>query len=175
MQFFKYNRTAAVIALVILVALCIPLGTIRSVSSLAGRVEDSFADTEAQSDLKKYAAHAENFIAAYEAFCGSDPALRAALSAYRAVIDTPFLMTDELETLSSLAASAYYKASLLTAEGSESLKNSLIAYYYEMQSDADRLARNTDYAKRADAYNRAISSFPASVLCPGRTPAVLFG
>ncbi len=173
MQFFKYNRTAAIIALVLIVILCIPLGTIRSVSSLKGRVQDSFTDTKVQSDLKKYASHAENFIAAYEAFCGSDPALRQAFGAYRTVIDTPFVMTDEMETLSALAANAYYKATL--AEGDESLKNSLIAYYYEMQSDADRLARNTGYAKRADAYNRAIESFPASVFCPGRTPAALFG
>ncbi|MBQ8746847.1 MAG: hypothetical protein IJZ08_03160 [Clostridia bacterium] len=175
MQFFKYNRTVAVIALVITVALCIPLGVIRSVTSLKVRVEDSFTDTQAQSDLKKYATHAENFIAAYEAFCGSDPDLREALSAYRDVIGTPFLMTDEMETLSSMAANAYYKASLITDEGDETLKNSLIAYYYEMQSDEMRLANNEDYANRANAYNRAIDAFPASVLCPGRTPAILFG
>ena len=74
-----------------------------------------------------------------------------------------------------IAAGAYYKASQLTAEGAESLKNLLIAYYYEMQSDEMRLANNEDYAKRANAYNRAIDTFPASVLCPGHTPAVLFG
>ena len=173
MQFFKYNRTAAIIALFLIVILCIPLGTIRSVSSLKGRVQDSFTDTKVQSDLKKYAEHAENFIAAYEAFCESDPALREALGTYRKSLGTPFLMTDEMETLSTLAANAYYKATL--AEGDESLKNSLIAYYYEMQSDEMRLSNNDEYAKRAEAYNRAIESFPASVFCPGRTPAALFG
>lgn len=174
MNFFKYNRAAAIAALVLIVILCVPLGTMRSVSALAGRTEDAFADTGAQSDLAKYVSHAENFAAAYEAVCGSDSALRDAIRALRAVSDTPFLMTDEMETLSALAANAYYKASL--ADGAdESVKNSLIAYYYEMQSDEMRLAKNTDYNQAADKYNGSIDAFPASLFCPRRQPAVTFG
>ncbi len=175
MQFFKYNRPAAIAALVLIVIFSVPLGAIRSVSSLAGRVETAYADTQARSDLEKYVSHAENFAAAYEALCGSDPALRAAIGDLADAIDSPFEITDEPHTLSSLAASAYYKASLLTVEGTESLKNSLISYYYEMQSDEMRLSNNTDYAEKADAYNRAIRAFPASLFCPKHTPAATFG
>ncbi len=173
MRFFKYNIGAATAALVLIVLLAVPFGVYRSVSSLTSRVEDSFTQTQVKSDLAKYASHAENFAAAYGAFCGEDAALREAIRAYKIAADSPFSLQDEMDTLSSLAANAYYKASLLTAEGMESLKTSLTAYYYEMQSDEMRLQNNTDYAKKAEAYNRAVRAFPASLLAQNKS-AVTF-
>ena len=173
MQFFKYNRPAAVAALAVIVILSILLGVNRSVSSLAGKVEHSYTDTKVQSDLSKYVTHARSFAAAAEALYGDNDSLRTAIDALDAALASPLWEMHWLKGVEEAAAAVYYNLQLDGA-ADEDVKRSATAYYYEMQSTVQRLANNTDYQKRAVAYNKAIRAFPASLLAPGRRDAVVF-
>ncbi len=174
MHFLKYNRRAAIAALLVIILLSVVGGVNRSVASLARKAEDAYTETKVYADLTDYVSYAQNFAAAHSALYGEDAALRHAIDALGKALVSPTAMTDELKTLSSLAASAYYKLSLdKTAD--ETVKRSAMAYYYEMQSTEMRLNNNTEYKNRAMKYNTAICSFPASLLASGRKPAVLFG
>lgn len=173
MQFFKYNRGAATAALAAVVILSILLGVNRSIASLAGKVEDAYTDTEVQSDLTKYVTHARSFAAAAAALYGENAALTAAIDALDDALDSPFAALDRVSDIETAAAAVYYTLQLDT-EAEESVKRSATAYYYEMQSTVQRLGNNADYQKRADTYNAAIRAFPASLIAPGRLPAVTF-
>lgn len=173
MQFFKYNRGAAAAVLAVIVILSILLGANRSISSLAGRVEDAFVKTQVQSDLTKYVTHARSFAAAAAALYGEDAALREAIDALDGSLTSPFDAPGRVSDIEDAAAAVYYTLQL-DATAEESVKRSATAYYYEMQSTVQRLGNNSYYAERAGAYNKAIRAFPASLLAPGRRPAVTF-
>ena len=173
MQFLKYNRGAASAALAVLVILSVLLGVNRSVSSLAGKVEDAYIDTQVQSDLTKYVGYARQFAAAAEALYGKDAALTSAIEELNGALTTPIGMGDRLDAVSTLAAAVYYKLNL-DEKADETVKKSAIAYFYEMQSTEMRLANNEDYAGRANKYNDAIRGLPVSLLSPGRKPAATF-
>lgn len=173
MQFFKYNRKAAVAALAVVIVLSILLGVNRSVASLSGKVEDAFVKTQVQSDLSKYVTHARSFAASTAALYGDDDFLQAAIEALDAAVASPLWETHYLKAVEEAAAAVYYNLQLDGAADGD-VKRSATAYYYEMQSTVQRLANNTDYQKRAAAYNKAIRAFPASLLAPGRRDAVVF-
>lgn len=173
MQFLKYNRTAAAVALAIIVVLSIFFGVNRSISSLGKAVERAYTDTEASSDLAKYAAHAQQFSAIYAALYEENADMQTAIASLRASLSSPLGETERLAVVSSLAAEMYYTLSL-DKNAEEAAKNSAMAYYYEMQSTLMRLGNNTEYDAAAKKYNDTISAFPASVLSPGRAPAIRF-
>ena len=173
MSFFKYNRGAAAAALAVIVLLSVLLGVNRSVSSLAGKVEDAFVKTQVQSDLTKYVTHARSFAAAAAALYGENAALTDAIDALDEALDSPFDAPDLLPAIETAAGSVYYTLQL-DKDAAEEVKRSATAYYYEMQSTLQRLGNNSYYEIRANAYNDAIRAFPASLLAPGRRPAVTF-
>lgn len=173
MQFFKYNRGAAFAALAVIVILSVLLGANRSVASLAGKVENAYTETEVQSDLTKYVSHARSFAAATGSLYGENAALSEAIAALDDALASPFDAADRTSAIETAAAAVYYTLQL-DETADETVKRTATAYYYEMQSTLQRLGNNETYAKRAAAYNDAIRAFPASLLVPGRRPAVLF-
>ncbi len=173
MQFFKYNRPAAFAALLVIVILSALLGVNRSVTSLGGKVENAYTKTEVQSDLTKYVSHARSFAAAAGSLYGENAALTEAIDALDDALYSPFDAPERVTDIETAAAAVYYTLQLDT-KADEAVKRTATAYYYEMQSTLQRLGNNETYAKRADAYNDAIRAFPASLLAPGRRPAVLF-
>lgn len=174
MYFLKYNRRAAIAALAVIILLSSVIGANRSVSSLARKTETAYTETKVLDDLTDYVSYAQSFAAAYGALYGEDTALTDAIAAMGNAVGSPTAMTNELKNLSALCASAYYKLSL-DQSADETVKRSATAYYAEMQSTEMRLGNNTEYKSRAITYNSAINTFPASLLAPGRKPAVLFG
>ena len=173
MQLFKYNRGFAFAVLAVVIVLSVLLGVNRSLSSLAGKVEDAYTGTEVQSDLTKYVTHARSFASATAALYGENTALTEAIAALDGSATSPFDALDRISNIESAAAAVYYKLQL-DADADESVKRSATAYFYEMQSTVQRLGNNAEYAKRASAYNDAINTLPASLLAPGRRPAVTF-
>lgn len=173
MQFFKYNRGAAIAALAVIVLLSVILGANRSVAALAGKVEDAYVKAEVQSDLTKYVSHARSFAAATGSLYGENAVLSDAIAALDDALASPFDAADRTSAIETASAAVYYTLQL-DETADETVKRTATAYYYEMQSTLLRLGNNETYAKRAGAYNDAIRSFPASFLVPGRRPAALF-
>lgn len=179
MKFFKYNRAAAAVILAAVILLAIPLGVNRSVASLARRVERVYASGSerygtVKTDLEKASGYAGHVYAIYAAAIGESAEFERAAAAFDEGIASPFGAASRFADLYRAASDLYY-ALTLDASLPEAQLNSVTAYYYELTSTQMRLAANTEYAAAAERYNRALGSFPASVLCPGsRGKAVTF-
>ncbi|MGM9652563.1 MAG: hypothetical protein ACI3XP_02880 [Eubacteriales bacterium] len=181
MKFIKYNRTAAVVIMIAVILLSLVFGVNRSVGSLERSLVKTYASGSdrygtVKTDLQKYADYAQNLYAIYTARYGSDDGYSGTLENFRAALDSPLGFTDRRDELFRACSAMYYRLSL-DETLPDAQKNSATAYFYEMQSTQARLSANEEYAALAEKYNRAVSSFPASVFVRGgkRIPAVTFG
>jgi hypothetical protein len=178
-DFIQYNRTAAAAALILVILAAVPLGTVRSVNALERKVEKLYdsGDREGgsvRSDLARMADYGQNLFAIADAIGCADPSFSSALSDLRAALGSPIMPADSADALMS-AASLTYNRILSLPDLSETQKNSAISYFYEMDSTRMRLQNNEAYARAADRYNDALDSFPASLFCLGKSPAITFG
>ena len=179
MDFIKYNRTAAIAVLIAVILAAVPLGTIRSVSALADKVEKIYENGDSRGGtvrayLSRMADYGQNLYAIADALGCSDSSFADALAALRASLDSPIAEKNAAEELMSAASLAYNRIMALP-DAPEAQKNSAISYFYEMESTRARLQNNQKYAAAAEKYNRALESFPASLFTGGRDTAITFG
>ncbi|MBQ2708588.1 MAG: hypothetical protein IJF67_10005, partial [Clostridia bacterium] len=157
----------------------VPLGAIRSLSSLEKKVEKIYdAGDErggtVRTDLTRLADYGQNLFAIADALGCADAAFAGAIAALRASIGSPITDEDAVTPLMS-AASLSYNRIMALPDVPEAQKNSAVSYFYEMDSTRARLQNNEKYAAAADKYNRALESFPASLFAGGRGQAIVFG
>ncbi|MBO4770172.1 MAG: hypothetical protein J5563_05260 [Clostridia bacterium] len=165
-KFFKYNRPAAIIALVAIIVLSVWLGGMRSVSSLKKNVLKAyFTDYSSggcvADDMAKYLSYSQKILGIAEANGVRNEEYSSAVNSFADVCDSPFTAAPVYEKLRKSADTVYNI--LYAANLDSSVRNSLISYYYEMTSTSQRLANNSAYNKIARKYNSASVSFPASL------------
>ena len=175
-KILRYNRPVAVIALVVIIALSVWLGGLRSVSSLKNKVQKAyFTDYSSggcvADDMAKYLSYSQKILGIAEANGVHDEDFSSAVSAFADANDSPFTVSTVYEKLKKSADTVYNV--LYASDLDSSVRNSLISYYYEMTSTSQRLANNTDYNKTARKYNSASVSFPAKLYC-GSEAAIVF-
>ena len=173
----KYNVPAAIIALVVIIALSIFLGTLRSVNSISKKVTAKYEVTHLkygspQTDTGKLVGYADQIIGIAGAAGVDCGALRSARDAFAGACSAPFDLSQAYSVLRSEEAAVYGVAS--RSELTESAKNSLVSYHTEFISTCQRLAKNTYYNNQAKTFNSAIRSFPASLFFGNRKPAAVF-
>lgn len=179
MNFFKYNRTAAWAVLIAVIAAAIPVGAIRSVSALENKVEKIYESGNdrygtARTDLSRLAEYGQNLLAITDSLGCADSQFDDALKELRAALTSPLADTDAVTAVMN-AASLSYNRLIALPDVPEAQKNSAISYFYEMTSTLARLQNNEEYAKAAQKYNNAKSSFPASLFTGGKESAITFG
>lgn len=168
----KYNRPLAFAALVIIVALSIVLGCVRTLSSLENRVDKLYSSTKAMSDVTDLYGYASKIQAGAKA-AGLDTAkLDDALEELSKTSSDPTALSDTVNAVFSESSILY---SDISYSGKVADMTSLTAYMAEIESTMMRLQNNTKYNEAALKYNRAIDSFPASVFALGRKSAAVFG
>ena len=177
-DFLKYNRTAAIAALIVVILAAVPLGTLRSVGSLQRKVEKIYDTGDnkngtVRTDLTRLSDYGQNLYAIADSLGCADANFADSVAALRASLDSPLMETDTVTALMS-AASLSYNRILNAPDIPESQKNSAISYFYEMDSTRARLQNNKEYESAALRYNDAIETFPASLFCSAKDPAVTF-
>ncbi|MBE6562017.1 MAG: hypothetical protein E7662_12925 [Ruminococcaceae bacterium] len=178
METLKFNRVLAITVMILVIAAAIPCGVIRSVNALERKVEKIYdAGNErngtVRTDLTRLADYGQNLYALAEPLGCADAAFAEAVTVLRGTIGSPITDGGATTALMSAASLAYNRIMALP-EITESQKNSAVLYFYEMDSTRARLQNNEQYAAAARKYNRAIESFPASLLCGGKEPAITF-
>lgn len=174
-KFLKYNRPAAIIALVVIVVLSVWLGGMRSVSSLKKNVLKSyFTDYSsggcAADDMARYLSYSQKILGIAEANGVRNEEYSSAVNAFADACDSPFTAAPVYEKLRKSADTVY---NILYASNLDSsVRNSLISYYYEMTSTSQRLSNNSDYNKVARKFNSASTSFPANLYGSNDTAVV---
>ena len=63
---------------------------------------------------------------------------------------------------------------LTSADATEQQKTSAKQYFYEMDSIDKRLSRNNSYNQAAEKYNKAIASFPMSLVMKNSDNMIVF-
>lgn len=173
-NFFKYNRVAAIGALVLIVALSIFGGVNRTVYSYKSKAEKAFSasDTSASSDLKKYA----DFASQLSAIARSNGTDTSALDKSIAELDTtsPFKGGDRAAEAIRSSSSVVFAELSAKKDVDEQQMRSATSFYYEMDSVITRLKNNKEYGNAARRYNKAIHSFPANILTGARDDAAVF-
>ncbi len=174
-KFFKYNVGAAIGALVLIIVLSVTVGVFRTVGSYKNRVEREFSSLSSGSaaeDLRSYETYAKKFSALAASLGADTSALDRALSEY--AYTTPFGgVRAELDAVSGEADAVYAAVNAMKEADSDTVR-SVVSYYYEMTSTVQRLQNNASYNNAAVKYNKAISTFPASVFAAGKKPAAVF-
>lgn len=168
----KYNRPLAFCVLVIVVALSLVVGCVRTLSSFENKVESLYESTKAMADINDLYGYASKIQAGAKA-AGFDTAkLDEALEALAKNASDPTALGDTVSVIFSESSILY---SDISYSGKVADMNSLTAYMAEIESTMMRLQNNTKYNKAALDYNRAIRSFPASIFALGRNNATVFG
>ena len=163
-KFFKYNRGAAIGALVLLIVLSVFLGINRTVSSYKNNVINAFSKTDnsVSADLQKYGDYANQLYAIASANGCSVDQLKNSLTKLDA--SDPFGGADQaVKNISSAAAVVYAELSAKTNVDDQQMR-SATSYYYEMDSTVSRIKNNTDYNNKAKKYNKAANAFPATMI-----------
>ncbi len=166
MNTIRHNIPLAVAALVLIVVLALVLGTVRSVSSLAGKAEKLYAkesDTygSPKKDLTKIVEWSTELNAiSVAAGCGE---FTDEIGALRDTLASPVGQGNSALALYTAASSAYAR---ITAKKdiTEDQEKSATLYFYDIQSTMTRLKSNEDYRRAAEKYNAAIRSFPGILL-----------
>lgn len=175
MKFFLENRGRAGIILAIVIILAPILGTWRSVTVQAGRVEKEFtrADKFGESvskAVKDLAYHGEAFAAAYEAILEKDDnsaALRRAAGELEKRGDDPTALSSEY-TIIQRSAGILYDRLLVSGQ----YKDDVRAAHMALESDLSILRKYEDYNAAAQRYNEVTAQFPASIFA--KDAAVVF-
>lgn len=177
-KLLKYGRTAAIIALILVIPLSIFIGCNRTVSGLARDVRKAYEnggdDGVAYADMKKFAGYAENLSAIAASNGLANETYEKALATLRTDAATPFSSSTAAEEVYAQGSLLYNKL-LTETEISEEQRNSAILYFAEMASARKRLANNDTYNDAARKYNDVLASFPAAFITVGRKSAVVFG
>lgn len=163
-KFFKYNRGAAIGALVLIIVISVFLGINKTVSSYKNGVINAFSKTgnSVSADLRKYGDYANQLCAIASANGCSVDQLKNSLSKLDAT--DPFCGADNaVKNISSSAAVVYAELSAKTNVDDQQMR-SATSYYYEMDSTVSRIKNNTDYNNKAKKYNRAANAFPATMI-----------
>lgn len=177
MNFLKHNRGAAWCALVIAVIASVVLGANVSVSRLEKTLlrtytEDSDRYGSPKADLRRLADYGEQLYAISSAVLGENPSFRDAISDLRTRSETdPLRQKDAADALYT-AASLSYNQIINRADVPDAQRQSAISYFYEIDSTRARLMNHEEYAKAADNYNRAVTSFPG--MLSAHTPADIY-
>ncbi len=173
----KYNVPVAIIALVIIIALSLFLGTLRSVNSISRKVTAKYEVSHLKfgsptADTGKLTGYTNQIIGIADAAGVDCTALREARDAFSVSSGSPFGLMGKYTALCSEEAIVYRQASL--SELDEQTKKSLISYHTEFISTCQRLAKNTYYNDQAKTFNSAVRSFPASLFFGNREQAAVF-
>lgn len=168
----KYNRVLASAVLIAVIILSCIFGTLRTVGSYKSKVEKLYTSTKVLSDLKDMSGYASKIVASAKT-AGIDTAdLEKALSDLDKNIEKPTKLGNAVTDVYTLASIAYNDTCY---SGTYSDTSSLTAYMSEIDSTMMRLKHNDEYNAAASKYNKAIGSFPASLVAIGSKNAVLFG
>ena len=160
LEFLKKNRSAAIIALVLAVVLCIPLGTLRSVSGIENKVQreftekDKFGETvDGTLGMLKY--HITSFADEYEKALGksehSEMLRRGAEAIGSSAVSDEKLDLSEIKSAASAMHSELDREGAYTAEAKSAFVN--------MDSDISILKKYDSYNKAASDYNKIADSF----------------
>ncbi len=175
MNTLRHNRPLAVAALVLITALSLVLGTMRSVAALAAKTEKVYAkDSDKygspKADLPNIVKWAGDLNAISVATDSGD--LTPEISALRDALSSPVGQGDKALALYTAASAAYGRITA-NKDVSEAQRNSATLAFYDIRSTMERLKGNEDYHRAAEKYNSAIGAFPGSLL--GRKPAAEYG
>lgn len=177
MNFLKHNRGAAWCALVIAVIASVILGANLSVSRLEKTLiriytEDSDRYGSPKTDLRRLADYGEQLYAISSAVLGENASFRDALAALRNGAEKdPLRQKDAADALYSAASMAYNQI-INQSDISDAQRQSAISYFYEIDSTRARLMNHEEYAKAAEKYNRAVTSFPG--MLTAQSPADIY-
>ena len=163
-KFFKYNRGAAIGALVLIIILSVFLGVNRTVLSYKNKVMDKFSASGASvaSDLQSYLDFAKQLSAVAKANGCNTAQLDTELA--KIVTNNPFSGADEALDRANSAANVVFAELSAKTNIDEQQKRTAISCNAEMYSVISRIQNNDDYNKAAKKYNKAANAFPASVI-----------
>ena len=165
-KFFKYNRVAAIGALVLIILLSVFCGVNRTVYSYKSKTENAFSssDGSVSSDLKKYKGYAEQFCAVAAANGCDTGELEGLVSSLDG--------SDPFNGCGGILDEISRRAAIVHAEFEA--KNTEISDFAEMSSTVMRLQNNKNYNNAAAKYNKAKNSFPANILAGKMPDAAVF-
>ncbi len=173
-KFFKYNRVAAICALVLIVLLCIFGGVNRTVYSYKNKAEKLYPiyDMSDATDLTKF----KEFAVKLSAIAKSNGCYTLELDGYIAELatDYPFVNNNYAILKITSSSAAVYNELVSKSNVDEQQLRSAKSYYYEMDSILTRLRNSSEnseyvksvekYNKAAEKYNKAKNTFPANIL-----------
>ena len=173
-KFFKYNRVAAIGALVLIILLSVFCGVNRTVYSYKSKTENAFSssDGSVSSDLKKYKGYAEQFCAVAAANGCDTGELEGLVTSLDG--SDPFNgcggILDEISRRAAIVHAEFEAKNVADSQA----KNTEISDFAEMSSTVMRLQNNKNYNNAAAKYNKAKNSFPANILAGKMPDAAVF-
>ena len=174
-DFFKHNRIAAIIALVLIVALSTLIGVNRSMGSLAGELQTAYETGSdeygsAAKDIKKFCSY---FNELYGIVASAGIPVPEYASELSELASSPFGKSGLVAQAYNDAANAYNR--FINIPGlQETAANEAIRCFAELQSMQLRIKNNLTYNDAAKEYNKALGSFPASIFDFMHSPAAVF-
>ena len=173
-NFFRYNRTAAFIALAVIILLSVILGAGRSSGALRNKAEKLYSSGNdkygvPKDDMTKLCNYAEQLCAIGTSYGYDTEKFTSDIQALKNALGSALTVADCYDNVYSDASLLYNQ---LNADP-ECVKseNSFISYFYEITSVKMRLANNAAYEKAAEKYNNALNS---PVVFGKKSPAAVF-
>lgn len=175
---FTVNRKAAVLILAAVICVFTCIGVNRSVSALAGDIEDSFYNGAENSDGYTEASiqsHLDNRIDAANGLCtmaaqypdmsGAADGLQNAR--YELMEKSRDDIKGKFQANEKLTQSAGVLISLLKSEDLSQDQNQMLDYYISTFEGADSAIEKLSYNSSVDEfYNKTLKSFPVSLFSP---------
>ena len=172
------SRPFAAACLVVVIVLSVCLGGIRSVKKLEKKAYEAYYTDfalygEADNDIKKMSRYASMLSAVCVAADCASADFASAADAFDKAAGDPYLDQTLYNGLFD-AATVSYNLLINHPDTPEQQSISAKQYYYEIDAAMRRLANNSGYNEAAARYNKALRSFPLSLLLKNADQMIVF-
>ncbi len=177
MKKLSKSRPFAAVCLAVIILLSVFLGGLRSVKRVEKKAYNAyFSDYgtgDASDDMKKMSRYASMLAATCEACDSASPDFRTTADAFDKTVGEPYIDEELYESLFE-DATLSYNLIVNNPLAPEQQKISAKQYYYEIDATMRRLANNSEYNAMAQKYNKAVRSFPISLLLKNARQMIVF-
>ena len=171
------NRLFAAFCFAVIILLSVFLGGFRSVKQIEKKAYNAYySDSgygDASDDMRKMSRYASMLAVICEAAGSASPNFSACADEFDKTVGDPYIDADLYEDLFE-DATLSYNLIINNPNAQEQHKLSAKQYYYEIDAIMRRLANNTGYNELAATYNKALQSFPVSLLLKNSKPMIVF-
>ena len=178
MKGLKNSRPFAAFCLAVVILLSVLLGGLRSVKKLEKRAYNAYYTEyedygKADEDIRKLNRYAAMLYSLCLSCNCAEEEFALTVDSFDKKAGDPYLSAELYHSLFNLSSLAYNML-INSPYASDQQKTSAKQYFYEMESTMRRLSNNGGYNDAAKKYNRALQSFPMSLVMKNADLMIVF-